>query len=418
MTETETIDELGHSTVIDEAVFPTCSQAGLSEGAHCSRCEEVLTKQQVLAPVDHSFTVHGQDVCAEETCQLFHSCLYCDLTLLIPLEERYFYRRLSATEQANVAAVYNALISGEQEFIRLPHAMANAEEEADAIANILFYSCPELIMLSTNESMMWWRGDDELKYQCCLTVAEYESCWVELFALLFELNKVTKELTDWEKSKLVYDLIMESTIYECAMSDAVNPHEGSCLGPLGMGYARCQGYVNAYQLCMWAVGLECYAVTGVAGDDNERHAWTFTKLDEAYYLSDVTWDDSEDTPITYGYFNVCESDFPKHTVDTFWVELGMPVCDRKDMSLFAVNGTYVEAEADLKSEIFGILNECYQNGTPAYFKLESQEHFNTVIDATLWRNLMVEWATRNGLAISWSKMWWEDTLVVCIELIY
>ena len=41
--------------VIDKAIAPTCTDTGLTEGEHCSRCGEVLKKQQVVKAFGHNY---------------------------------------------------------------------------------------------------------------------------------------------------------------------------------------------------------------------------------------------------------------------------------------------------------------------------------------------------------------------------
>ena len=50
------IDALGHTEVIDTAVEPTCTEAGLTEGKHCSVCNEVLVEQQVVLANGHNYS--------------------------------------------------------------------------------------------------------------------------------------------------------------------------------------------------------------------------------------------------------------------------------------------------------------------------------------------------------------------------
>ena len=53
--EMRRIDALGHTEVIDSAVAPTCSSAGLTEGKYCSECGYVITVQEKLPTLAHSY---------------------------------------------------------------------------------------------------------------------------------------------------------------------------------------------------------------------------------------------------------------------------------------------------------------------------------------------------------------------------
>ena len=46
----------GHKPVVDDAVAATCTEAGLTEGSHCSVCNEVLVAQQEVKALGHAVT--------------------------------------------------------------------------------------------------------------------------------------------------------------------------------------------------------------------------------------------------------------------------------------------------------------------------------------------------------------------------
>lgn len=62
-----TIPALGHETVIDKGIAPSCTQDGKTEGSHCSRCNEVFAEQEVIPALggEHIIVI---DEAVEPTC--------------------------------------------------------------------------------------------------------------------------------------------------------------------------------------------------------------------------------------------------------------------------------------------------------------------------------------------------------------
>ena len=62
---TEEIVALGHTEVVDAAVAATCTKTGLTEGSHCSVCNEVLVAQTEIAALGHTYAEGVCSTCGE-----------------------------------------------------------------------------------------------------------------------------------------------------------------------------------------------------------------------------------------------------------------------------------------------------------------------------------------------------------------
>ncbi len=53
----EVVEKLAHTEAIDDAVAATCSETGLTEGKHCRECGKILVAQETVSKVDHTIVI-------------------------------------------------------------------------------------------------------------------------------------------------------------------------------------------------------------------------------------------------------------------------------------------------------------------------------------------------------------------------
>ena len=62
---TKVVIPAAHTEAIDQAKAPTCTEKGLTEGKHCSVCEEVIVAQQEVPALNHDY---GSEITTQPTC--------------------------------------------------------------------------------------------------------------------------------------------------------------------------------------------------------------------------------------------------------------------------------------------------------------------------------------------------------------
>ena len=75
--ETDKIEKLPHTEVVDAAVESSCTETGLTEGKHCAECSEILIAQEVIPVLTHNYeAVVTAPSCTVGGCTV-HTCADC-----------------------------------------------------------------------------------------------------------------------------------------------------------------------------------------------------------------------------------------------------------------------------------------------------------------------------------------------------
>ena len=128
--------------------------------------------------------------------------------------------------------------------------------------------------------------------------------WVAETLIKSEAKDWVKELrgeaTDYDRVVRLHDMICDAVDY-AEDADGGKGHKlwaYNIDGVLNKKGAVCQGYAATFSYILNLLGIDNAFIPGVT-DRGENHTWNAVYLDDAYYLIDVTWDD---TTGTYLYF--------------------------------------------------------------------------------------------------------------------
>lgn len=115
-------------------------------------------------------------------------------------------------------------------------------------------------------------------------------------------------ITNYEKTKLIYDYICENVSYDTESTDKL---KHTAYAAIVNKKAVCQGYALLLYRMLEECGIDSRIIYGTS--HNELHGWNISELGSTYYLLDSTWDAGEST---YSYFLNGKNNFEDHQTES------------------------------------------------------------------------------------------------------
>jgi len=200
-------------------------------------------------------------------------------------------------------------------------------------------------------------------------------------------NKISMNISDYQKVKYFYDWIVENTEYENSSSSQ------DFTSVFLDNRSVCAGYSKAFLYLCQKANVECAYVVGTTVN-NEPHAWNLVKLNGNYYWVDTTFGDpifsheySNNT--NYNYFCVSDEELLKnHTIDknvslqnynTIYNVFSYPSCVDDSLNYYKIKKCYFYYYN--KQEIEDFLKNKMENGiyTDIEIKFSDNESFKEFI---------------------------------------
>lgn len=342
---------ISHETIIDEAVAPSCTEEGLTEGSHCSKCGEVLVSQNTLSSLGHEEEIITKGIPA--TCTSIGAtdktkCKVCKITnehaVIEKLKHNYVYRQCTLCGENKPAVIdysdisiyhgksgysyFETVENGEKmrklyddivdeltkfhtsDEINATKLFPNTQSKDFTVArfNFLEYdltiseaSCVARLIENDHPIFYWLHGftSYDKKTIIMTTTEDYANGKIRA-----DLNKTVYKgieefvsLTEGETSPYNIALIYHNAIInsaEYAYKDDGEPEDSlwahSILGAFTEGSFVCEGYAKLFHLLLTVSNIDSIYVLG---ETSSFHAWNMARMDDGeWYFFDVTIDDS------------------------------------------------------------------------------------------------------------------------------
>lgn len=320
----QSVPEKGHTEVTDKAVAPTCTKTGLTEGKHCSVCNTVTVKQNVVETTSHVFVNGTCRNCGEPRVNFTNLDLYSShhgynylATLPKGQKLQEFYKRLdSEAKKFHTDRTYDATeyftTSYYLNYVRF-NDLGLTKQEATDVFYLLRIDRPiyywlKLSTTTNSEETVFYMGTTKEYQKGADRVRINESLYKSIESYY---NAVKHEESEYLIALAYHDMIVSSIDY--LNDENGNPMDTqlahSILGVFSGEGAVCEGYAKAFQLLLTVSEIDNMYVLGYVSTG--YHAWSLVKLDDGkWYWVDSTWADREKSflGMTHSYFAVNDTE--------------------------------------------------------------------------------------------------------------
>ncbi len=333
-----------HVSAVDEGTPATCNTPGMTNGSHCAVCRRTLEERSPIPATGMHSTVYEElllPTLTEAGHMSGEQCIHCKTVVSSA-------GQIPAIENANGSHAYNELPTEAQKqfYLALYSACAayHDNKTADAKIDNGSYIALEVSFDSYGlDSSAAFHVLRALQMDCPIFY------WIDSYATARGNALYVHTIVDYADgdarsayNEIIYRGILAfgnpgGTAYDRAfyLHDTMLDHMDyaykangspetalwahSILGYFTTGYGVCETYAETCSLILNYWGIDNYIVTGYAG--GVLHAWNLIQMDNGdWYWFDLTWDDQPTAPLGRDYDFFCKTDaafFAEHsrTVD-------------------------------------------------------------------------------------------------------
>lgn len=192
------------------------------------------------------------------------------------------------------------------------------------------------------------------------------------------IGQIPSTASDYERIRMVYEYIINTTDYNSASPDNQNIQSA-----LLNHSSVCAGYSKAFQYILHRMGMFCTYVTGQTMDGGD-HGWNIVRIGDQYYHVDVTWGDpvfvgqmeNEASASAMNYNYLCCTDQEIYKTHIPEVSVPLPACTDDSYNYYKMNQMYYET-FDYNTIYNALMNSVWSDESYIVMKFGTQEGYET-----------------------------------------